>query len=119
MQAPPPNGSLQEWVLISLVDKMETIDLAKFRALAQLIVDKEKGIEAFEEYMKVAFPGFESRKRIQSEEMRRELKEWTDSGPINVIPLAEPTARSKMKTRMVQVTKDDKAQAFYRKLRSK
>jgi hypothetical protein len=116
LQAPPPSGSLQEWVLIALIDKTETIDLAKFRALAQLIIDKDKGIEAFEEYMKLAFPGFESRKQAQNADMRKQLKDWTDSGPINVVPLEQPTARSKMKTKLVQVTKDDRAQAFYRKL---
>lgn len=116
LQAPPPTGSLQEWVLISLIDKTEAIDLAKFRALAQLIVDKDKGIEAFEEYMKVAFPGFENRKQAENADMRKQLKDWTDSGAINVVPLQEPTARSRMKTKMVQVTKDDRAQAFYRKL---
>lgn len=116
LQAPPPLGSLQEWVLITLVDKAETIDLAKFRALAQLIVDKDKGIEAFEEYMKIAFPGFESRKNREKENIHKELKEWTSSGPIKVTPMEEQRGRSKLKTRMVTVTKDQKAQQFYRKL---
>ena len=118
LQAPPPHGSLQEWILISFIDKTETINLAKFRALAQLIVDKEKGIEAFEEYMKIAFPGFESRKQRQNADMRKQLREWVDSGPLEVVPLEEPTLRSKLKTKMVQITKDDRVQKFYRKLRA-
>lgn len=116
MQAPPPTGSLQEWVLISLIDKTEAIDLAKFRALAQLIVDKEKGVEAFEEYLKIAFPGFESRKQREREGMHKQLRQWTDSGPLQVVSLEEPTARSKLKTRMVRVTKDDQAQRFYERV---
>lgn len=116
MQAPPPKGSLQEWVLITLVDRDETIALAKFRALAQLIIDQDKGIEAFEEYMKIAFPGFESRKNRETENVHKQLKDWTDSGPIKVVPMEEPSARSKMKTRMVTVTKDNKAKDFYNKL---
>ena len=68
--------------------------------------------------MKVAFPGFESRKQREKEDMRKQLKEWTDSGPLSVVPLEEPKLKSRMRTKMVQVTKDERAQQFYRKLRN-
>jgi hypothetical protein len=116
MQAPPPIGSLQEWVLISVIDKIEVTDLSKFRALAQLIVDKDKGIEAFEEYIKIAFPGVESAKNREKSDVHKQLKNWTESGAIRITPMEEPGGRSKMKTRKVQVTKDARAQKFYDKL---
>ena len=34
----------------------ERIDHAKIRAIVQGMIDKEKGVEVFEDYMKVAFP---------------------------------------------------------------
>jgi hypothetical protein len=34
----------------------ERIDHAKIRAVVQVIIDKDKGVDVFEEYMKTAFP---------------------------------------------------------------
>ncbi len=50
--------------------------------------------------------------------MRKQLKNWTDSGPLRVVPLEQPMARSKLKTRTVKVTKDSRTQSFYKKLSS-
>ena len=119
LQAPPPMGSLQESVLILLLMKQESIEHARFRALAQITIDKEKGIEAFDEYMKVAFPYMEATKRRERaqymELMSREIKR----GPLGVTPIQMPTVRSKLKTRVVKkkeaATKRE-ADSLYRKL---
>ena len=112
-------GSLQESVLILLLMKQESIEHARFRALAQITIDKEKGIEAFDEYMKVAFPYMEATKRRERaqymELMSREIKR----GPLGVTPIQMPTVRSKLKTRVVKkkeaATKRE-ADSLYRKL---
>ena len=98
LQAPPPRGSLREWVLILLLDRLEDIEHARFRALAQLIVDKSAGVEAFEDYMKIAFPSLEGRKKTQKEQAHKILKSWVGTGPMRVKPLHEMgRVKSKLK----------------------
>jgi hypothetical protein len=101
LRAPPRRGSLQEWVLILTLYRLEDIEHARFRALAQVTIDKDKGIEAFEDYMKVAFPSLESRKKEQATEAHSALKQWVGTGPIKVTPLQMPKARSRLKERIV------------------
>lgn len=78
--------------------KRETIEHARFRALAQITIDKEKGIEAFEEYMKIAFPYLEASKKKERGDHIKALQHWVSKGPIGVQPLVMP----KMKSRLVQ-----------------
>jgi hypothetical protein len=101
LRAPPRPGSLQEWVVILTMYRLEDVEHARFRALAQLIVSKEKGIEAFEDYMRIAFPALESRKKEKAEEAHKALQAWIGSGPLKVTPLQPPTARSRLKQRVV------------------
>lgn len=101
------------------MNRLEEIEYARFHALAQLIADKEKGVEAFSRYMKIAFPGFESRKRAQDDEVKKQLKEWVNSGPLKVTPLPMPTGRSRLKTRSARVTKDERGEKIYSRLTNK
>jgi hypothetical protein len=100
MRAPPRVGSLQEWVIILTMYRLEDVEHARFRALAQLIVSKEKGIEAFEDYMRLAFPALESRKKEKADDAKKALHAWVGSGPLKVTPLAMPTAHSRLKQRV-------------------
>jgi hypothetical protein len=101
LRAPPRTGSLQEWVLILTMYRLEDVEHARFRALAQLIVSKEKGIEAFEDYMRLAFPALESRKKERADEAKRALHQWIGTGPLKVTPLSMPMAHSRLKQRVV------------------
>jgi len=102
---------------MSLLDRIEDREHAQFRALAQILVDKDKGVEAFEDYMRIAFPSLESRKNRREDNMREALKEWTSKGPIKVIPLHEERrGKSKLKQRLVKI-EDEKLDSLYRKLR--
>lgn len=84
LRAPPKHGSLQESVLTLLHMKLETIEHARFRALSQIIIDKEKGVETFEEYMKLAFPYLEAAKLQGKEERAAILKRIIEKGPFAV-----------------------------------
>jgi hypothetical protein len=64
----------------------ETVEHAKLRALSQILIDKSKGIEAFEEYMKVAFPYLETVKLRDKENMKKVLADWIAQGPLGVRP---------------------------------
>ena len=89
LQAPPKVGSLQEWVLILLQYKLEDIEHARLRAVVQVLVDKEKGVDAFEDYMKIAFPYLEGRKKQQKEEAMKGLMDWINTGPLKVTPMQD------------------------------
>lgn len=83
---------------------LESTEHARFRALAQVMIDKEKGVEAFDEYMKVAFPYLESVKRRDREVYIKELQQWVKENKtgIKVTPLTQPKATSRLKTRWNQ-----------------
>lgn len=81
--------------------RLEEIEHARFRALSQLIVDQEKGVEAFEEYMKVAFPYLDAVKKKDRQHHINILKEWTKRGPLKITPLTQPKMKSRMKQRVV------------------
>jgi hypothetical protein len=102
LQKPPPKGSLQEWVLILYLDRVEAIEHAKFRALAQILLvagsdDQSAGTEAFEDYMKQAFPNAETRKKKKQEDMMNALKEWVGLGALGVTPMPMLTTKGKSK----------------------
>lgn len=99
----PPKGSLQESVLILLHMKQEEINHARIRALAQIMVDKDKGKEVFEEYMASAFPWIETVKRRTNAEQIKILNEEVKKGVIAIKgPLHQhQKIRSRLKTRVV------------------
>lgn len=98
LSAPPQRGSLRESVLILLMMKLETIEHARFRALAQITVDKNKGIEAFEEYMKIAFPYLEASKKQERKSSIEILKQEIGRGALVVKPVTSPNMRSRVAT---------------------
>ncbi len=102
LQAPPELGSLREWVIILLLHRLEDIEHARLRSVVQVLVDKESGAEAFEDYMKIAFPYLEGRKRLEKEEAHESLMNWVKSGPMTVTPMQEPKKlKSRLKERVV------------------
>jgi hypothetical protein len=124
LQAPPPPGSLQEWVLILVLDRQETIEHAKFRAQAQLLLTvgvdsadaKEAGVKAFDDYMKTAFPGLESKRKSKEDATKKMLKEWISQGPLKVTPSAQmQRVKSKMVHRVEDVSRGRQS-TVYRKL---
>jgi hypothetical protein len=96
LRAPPERGSLRESVLILLLVKQETIEHARFRALAQITVDKEKGIEAFEEYMKIAFPYLAASKKKERGEHIKYLQQEVSRGALAVRAVSQPTLKSRV-----------------------
>jgi hypothetical protein len=117
LQAPPSRGSLQEWCLIFLLERLEDIEHAKFRALAQLNIDAEEGAKAFEDYLTVAFPSLALRRKKQSEENKRVLDWWTSFKSIEVTPLVPPTIKSKVNARKMQGPAHQKANDIYNRIR--
>ena len=99
--------------------RLESIEHARFRASAQIVLDQEKGVEAFEAYMKVAFPYLESVKRQQNADVLQQLNKEVRKGAIQIRPVVEQKVRSKLKTRLVKRTTPrtkDESNKLYGKL---
>lgn len=112
LQAPPPKGSLRESVLVLLLMKLETIEHARFRALAQIIVDQKKGVDAFEEYMKIAFPYLEIAKSRDKEKYLEVLKKEVGRGPLLIHALRQPVAKSRLKQRVISRTREQENKLY-------
>ena len=102
LKQPPPSGSLQEYVLLLYLDRVEDIEHAKFRALAQMVLtigaeNQESGIKAFEDYMNKAFPNLRTKTKKKHDQMMDVLKNWVSQGPLAVKPLGNPDAKARSK----------------------
>lgn len=122
LRAPPQPGSVRESVLLMALMMEENIEHAKFRAAQQLQLDKDKGVEAFEEYMKIAFPYLDTVKRRDRAKFIEILQQELSRGPLRVSALAQPKLRSRLKQqqirnrRTVPMTRGEEAR-LYSKLR--
>ena len=102
LQEPPKKGTLRESALVLLLMQQEGIEHARFRAMAQIVIDQKAGIEAFEEYMKLAFPYLEASKAKDKAQFIDLMKREVAQGPLVVTPQEQPKARSKLKQRVVR-----------------
>jgi hypothetical protein len=103
MREPPPRGSLRESILMLYVLKKEQVEHARLRALAQAILDKDKGAEVFNDYMKLAFPWLETQKKRNDSEHARILADEVKRGGMQVRPLwQERKMRSRIRTKHIE-----------------
>lgn len=113
-------------MLILYLDRVEDVEHAKFRALAQILLtanaeDQQPGVDAFDEYLSKAFPGSEGKKNRRHTEMMAALKEWAGLGPIGVtaMPAASTRGKSKMIHRVEEIEKDRGADKAIKRFRRK
>lgn len=92
----PRKGSAQEFAMMLWLIKKEQIEHAKIRANAQLLIDKEAGVKAFEEYMKEAMPYMEAIEQQKSAEIKQALEREAKRGPMRVSPLSPMSLKSKI-----------------------
>lgn len=121
LRAPPKSGSLRESVLILLLIKKEDIEHAKFRALAQIQISKKEGVEAFEEYMKIAFPYLSAEKQKRHAAAIKVLEAEIKRGAFSIRPQQPLVVKSRMQGRILSRTKPQspqQADELYRKMGS-
>lgn len=82
--------------------KKEQIEHARLRALAQAIIAKDKGKEVFDEYMRVAFPWLETKKRREKDDHIKVLLEEVKKGGLSIKPLWQEKMHSRLKHRVVE-----------------
>lgn len=102
MREPPKRGSVRELVLSLLVLKKQQIEHARMRALAQILLDKEKGPDVFNDYMKLAFPWVDQNKKKDDEEKKKALFEEIKRGGLSVAPIVDVNVKSRLRTKIVQ-----------------
>jgi hypothetical protein len=106
MREPPKKGSLRESLLTLLLLRKDYIEYARFRALAQIMIDKEKGAEAFEEFRKAAFPWVDTQKKREKDEHIHLLEREVLRGGLRVTPMGGPqNVVSRTRTKIVQAEK--------------
>lgn len=94
----PKLGSLQEWVCLATLERLEDIEYAKFRASSQLVIDKSEGMKAFNEYMELAFPTFATKQRERQKLMLEALRQSVAKGPLHIQEVEKPRVESRIRT---------------------
>lgn len=119
----PRKGSLRESVLLLFVLKKEEIEYARDLALAQIQLDKDKGLERFNEYRKAAFPWVETAKKRDEDAHKKLLAQVVKQGPIVVRAMHQQKFRSRLvqrveKSQAPKATREvlQQQDALYRKL---
>lgn len=72
-----------------LLLRLEDIEHAKFTAHMHMLVDHKLGLEAMEEYFKIAFPYVAEGIKEQEEAFKKRLVREIEKGPLRVSPLME------------------------------
>lgn len=111
LREPPPRGSVRESVLRLYVMQKEEAEHAKFRALAQLLLDKEAGAKAFEEYFDAAFPHIKAENARNdmsyAKYLHEEVVKAMKQGGLRVSKVSEPhKVNSRLKVRYDKRSKE-------------
>jgi hypothetical protein len=82
--------------------RKEHVEHARLRALAQAIIHPEKGVGAFDDYQRIAFPWLATQKKRETNEHSRLLRDEVGRGALAIRPLWETKPmRSRLKTKLV------------------
>lgn len=95
---------------------MEEIEHAKLRALAQILLDKDKGVEAFQDYMKTAFPYLETAKEREKSGWIAKLKEEVARGAMSIKPLWQEKRLSSRLKAKVEEPPTEAGRRLYKKM---
>ena len=87
---------------MQLVVNEEHAEQLKFRSLAQLLVNPDKGVEAFSEYLSNAYPRRQGAKTESSSKVKEILAREAALGPLNVTPLRSPGVRTGLEQRRAE-----------------
>lgn len=112
MKELPEKGSLRESILIHLWLQKEQMENAQTFALLQTLIDKDKGIEAYEAYKKVRFPWIESSKEADKVKQLQRLEQEIRKGALSITPMRDDRARvrSRLKAKVIAVDEKRRAQ---------
>lgn len=105
-------GSLQEFALRELVLIRDEIEHSRLTVLAQIAVNPEAGIKAYQDYLKVAFPYLKTSQQREYSDItkiiEREMKMFKDGIPISVSKKAPARSRLREQVDKNAVSRTDK-----------
>lgn len=101
----------------------EQAEHLQFRALMQVMLDKDKGIEAYDEYRAARFPFLATQKKRDRAQVLSVLEQELKRGVLTVTPLGQKPMNSRLKQRVERkqaLQEDPKARdaanALYKKM---
>jgi len=74
----------------------EEAEFLKWRSLVVMLIDKKQGGEAFDEYLKAAFPYLEVEKTREKSSIIEMLQKEVSRGPITIKKVSTPAVRSRL-----------------------
>lgn len=80
--------------------RKEQITYSRDLALAQIQIDKDKGLERFQEYRKEMFPWVETAKKRDEDAHKKILAEVVKKGPLVVSKVGTKSVRSRLVQRV-------------------
>jgi hypothetical protein len=112
MKELPEKGSLRESILIHLWLQREQMENAQTFALLQTLIDKDKGIQAYEEYKKVRFPWIETSREADKMKQLARLEQEIRKGALSITPMRDERTqvRSRLKAKVIAVDEKKRAQ---------
>lgn len=120
LREPPEKGSPQEWVLRTVILRLEEVEHLKLRALAQIMLNKEKGNDAWKEYVDAAFPYIENARKQQEAALVQRLQKEVTRGVLGIKPLWQQTKRSaavsRIRAKYDNVARTDEDRRLYKKM---
>ena len=76
--------------------KKEEIEYSKELAMAQILIDKEKGLEQFEKYRKKMFPWVDTAKTREKDLHKKILMDAIKQGPLSIQPIQTAKVTSRL-----------------------
>jgi hypothetical protein len=114
LREPPPRGSIKEALLQALIVRRDQIEYTKTRALVQAFINHEEAQKGLDTYRDALFPYFQKQQKDQRQSHIQRLIAEVSRGPLSVTPIEQRKARSKLKTRIVERSKDEAVEATRR-----
>jgi hypothetical protein len=95
----------------------DRVEHARTRALAQMMLDKEKGIEAFEDYKRTNFPWLEKQKKRDKDDHVEKMMREIRAGGLSIQPIGDQRVKSRLRAKQVYKKPDaERVDSFYSKL---
>jgi len=105
LRSPPEKDSLREVALTYFLQVRDDIEHAKLRASVQALIDPSKAKEAFDDYMRIAFPYLETVKQRDKNTLLEVLSQEVAKGGLTVTEI--DTGKRKKAVAVTTVSREE------------
>lgn len=114
LRRPPPRGSAQAYVLQALLIRRDHIEYTRTRAIVQAIVNKDEANKALDLYRDTQMPYLPRVKNSERQEVIKRLMSEVAKGPMAITPVMQKQVKSKLKTRVIQRSAEERLESSRR-----